>query len=311
MRLLDVCLVAAGAAVAAIAAPNKGVQAVLMQCWNDSSTANLISAIRSSGVREIEISLSPFLDSRCKLPGKASGTDAKDKLRFANINRAITELTGAGIEVRTVLFIGNFKDSAVRSDLGKRAARAWNHVVEGKSNLASFQFSPALEDRYRNEATFKKALDKMKSGLSEAKVAALNNRFVFRRNPLSFVKPAMTSYQFGNTTVKVRHEIHGSDSHAGEGYNYYSNDGTFVSYHDDKCLQGCYGEPMSMKDFREKRTADVKLLWRPAYNLSKRQGVDFVLVQSSNRADTGQCNDTENECTFNRREVAALKAFLD
>src|SRR5438093_12322368 len=112
MRIPVVCLCLFSAA-AIQAAPSKGVQAVLMHCWNDSSTSNMIAAIKATNVRELEISLAPFLDSRCKMPGNPTG-DLKDVQRFKNIRRSVKELAAAGIAVRVVVFMG-FKDRSVLS----------------------------------------------------------------------------------------------------------------------------------------------------------------------------------------------------
>jgi hypothetical protein len=297
-------------AAAIQAAPSKGVHAVLMHCWNDSSTTNMIAAIKASAVKELEISFAPFLESRCRMPGNPTGAQA-DVQRFKSIRRAVKDLAAAGVAVRVVVFLGDIHDTSARSTLGARAKLTWKALMEDDSPTipSALMLSPSLEDKYPTESEFKRALDKIISGLTESKVAAYG-RLALRRNPEGNPTPAITSYPFGSTTLKVRHEVHGIDPHAAQGYNYYSNDGVFVSYNSDTCNSGCKGNPMTMSTYLAKPYKDVELLWRPAYNLARRTGTNYVMEQSPDRADTGSCLNNADACKFDSREIAALKAFL-
>jgi hypothetical protein len=275
-------------ALAVQAAPTKGLQLVLLQCWRDASVDRLLSVLsRPNAPAEIEISSSPFLDTACYLRGESEGRQLpaaeRRQARFHNLLRVINGIP-APRKVRVTIHVGALHESGPGSSLDEWMAIVWTHVIAPyeADGRVSFHISPSLEDTYTHDE-FKTALNRLMARLDANRVRTLvaSSRFAFRRSPIK-LDSAHTNLKYTShrafspaVSIPVTYEFHGTSPRSN--YIGWSNDGYLVYYAQNE-NHSSHGESIlddhpkiSLATFNSRRMNGAKLLWRPAFNLFEKR----------------------------------------
>ena len=177
----------------------KGVQAVLLHCWNAESRNNLKNVLTS--YNRFAISSAPYLLVPDK--GDRNGNGNTSELvepcslatgqanRLGNIGRLMSDLATTP-EFHLIIFAGNLHDHPGVADLARRANAIWTELIAPKATMPNFYFhlGASLEDYYLNREV-DGVFQLMASSIPESDLKTLQQlvaakRFSFHRAPKSW-----------------------------------------------------------------------------------------------------------------------------
>lgn len=314
--MVAVCLTAF--ALAACAGNRGGAQAVVFPHWNSTSVNNLVAAVNESLPAEFELSQCPFF-----------GGDN----RWAN---TVTLLKGVNSGVGLVgTFFLSFHTDKPGYDLARRAANLNAFLTASRSDLGNqtpvarlknVVLSPQLEDNWSDD-TWKAKVKVMLDQMDENKVLK-SGKLTLRRsvNPgiSSSLNGATYTYRRGNNSypLRIRVEQHKFASVPSTGS--WSNDGDFVYFPNsiggvredaNSAVDGqgaiSARKPLSDCIATARNRSGATTLWRPSMNLWRRTVSNGKVIWTRDGSLPKPWERTDTNTSFDAREKAALKAFLN
>lgn len=327
-------LVALSVSSTAWAQNRKGVQAILLHCWNPDTSLKLFlnTMIQASPQGQtprpvFEIAVQPYPERRndetgrwepnCLPWGIAKATQVTPDIRFQNLHAAILTLV-QHMDLRITVHLGRIHAASVdRSRLQAQMQEVWDWLIVpfyGDPRVA-FHISPGLEDEYSTEE-FVTAAKATAAGLYHPAVEFLvsQNRFFFRSNGSNAGRPSQIwALAIGvPVLIPVQRESHGSSapSHSTGAW---SNDGGLAycdsrENHDDHDgLRDAAGDRLSCAKFGGSSWPGFKLLWRPAYNVWEKKTTSTKITHYKGKT-TGRRDTASGK--FDELEVKCLRRFL-
>lgn len=252
-------------------------------------------------------------------PTVPTGTTWK-RGRFNNIIMLIDRLRDKGVVVKVRVHLSFHSGDSTSSDTLKERAEAVNKALfKPYADSVVFSFSPMLEDNYKDATEFTARATAFLSKLDYGKLKTRRHRVLRSIIPDNKQERKPTSVKIKNPSnakqslsLSVVHESHTTSYSS---YNIWSNDGMFVydeKTEDENCTSNAnsnFPTKYEILSFTKKANGFSRstLLWRPAYNLFKRDtnrnGMYCYSKPSlSSRKDNGK---------FDDNEASVLKKFLE
>jgi hypothetical protein len=219
----------------------KGIEAVLLHCWQSEDVGDLTLAVSANFTdRPFAISSAPFI-------AKSRGCDLPDSKRLDNLKTTVDQMRNAGIKLHVITYLGGLHDTKLAKNkdmdgtLDGNFALFWDTIVASKfsDSQVTFLVGASLEDGYANadaelpNDALKSLLNGIMKRSSEktdeqatVRITMLlsllqQRRFILVRCPNpdntpsqpdfdSIVFEYSTSMLKGKTLVPVIHESHGA-----------------------------------------------------------------------------------------------------
>lgn len=314
MRCLIPCVLTlffVAACLPAEAGNRGGIQAVLFPRWSSASVSNLVAVVNDVKPAEFELSQCPYFGD--------PGSRYENTTQFLQQVNAPTRLMGT-------FFLSFHTDQTYT--LSDRAVSFNKYLIEPKTKLGGLSplqrfstvvVSPQLEESY-NDATW---LAKTTEILDKLDVSILTSgKLRLRRSVQGQVTNlAMMEYKRSSKSYffEVRVERHGVATTPVIGV--WSNDGDFV--HSDTVVGGIGEDASSLADAvtptfakmplktyaaAAKTRAGAVTLWRPAYNLLRRETINGKVRWT--RDDRNAWTRADSAISFDQRERQVLREFL-